>query len=122
MVTGPDFIELQHSCTYRHEQELSKGLSIEQSFAVQQAVRIAPGVSCTVHRNMLTHNSPTKTISPEHENIIQHIILQEHRKVMEELLQGAADDDSFWSLSAFEKGNLWVELVRKHNDSNDSYT
>jgi hypothetical protein len=54
---------------------------------------------------MLTHNSPTKIIGPEHARKIQRIVLNERKKVMEEKLQGAAVDYSFGSLSVFANEN-----------------
>jgi hypothetical protein len=68
VVTGPDYIELMRSGTHHHVQTVDKGkLTIEQTLAVQEAARTAPVVSAAqLRRNMLTHDSPTKTIGPEH--------------------------------------------------------
>jgi hypothetical protein len=64
--TGPDYIELQRSNRHSHGQDYSKGLKEQQIVAVQEAVRTAPGVSASqLRRNMLVHNSPTKTIVPQ---------------------------------------------------------
>jgi hypothetical protein len=122
VVIGPDYIELQRSCSHCHDQEYTNGLTIQQILSIQQAARTAPGVSAAqLRRNMLTHNSPTKTIGPEHARKIQRIVLKEHKKVMEEQLQGAAVDDSFGSLSVFAEENRWSEMVRKHNYPDNSY-
>ncbi len=61
VVMGPDYIELQRSGTHHHVQIVEKGtLTIEQTLAVQEAARMAPGVSAAqLRRNMLTHNSPS---------------------------------------------------------------
>ncbi len=123
VVMGPDYIELQRSGTHHHVQIVGKGkLTIEQMLAVQEAARTAPGVSAAqLRRNMLTHDSPTKTIRPEHECKIQRLIYKEHKKVQQQMLQGAAVDDKFGSLITFVQENRWSELVRKHNDADDPY-
>jgi hypothetical protein len=70
---------------------------------------------------MLTHDSPTKTIGPEYERKFRRLVYKEHKKVHQQMLQGAAVDDKLGSLTTFAEGNSWSELVRKHNDADDPY-
>jgi hypothetical protein len=58
-------------------------------------------------RNLLTQNSLSNIICPEHAHKIQCIVYNEHRKVIEQNLQEAAVDDSYWFLAAFAVENLW---------------
>jgi hypothetical protein len=123
VVTGPDYIELQRSGTHHHVQLTDKKkLTIEQALAVQDAARSAPGVSAAqLRRNLRTHDSPTKNIGPEHARQIQRLVYQERKKVQQKMLGGAVVDDNFGSLTTFADDNRWAELVRKHNDAEDSY-
>ncbi len=97
-------------------------LTIEQRLAVQEAARTAPGVSAAqLRRNMLTHDSPTKTIGPEHARKIQHLVYKERKKKQQQMLQGEVVDDKFGSLTTFAEENRWSERVCKHDDANDPY-
>ncbi len=89
------FIKLQRSSTHHHVRTLTKNkLTIEQLLTVQEAARTAPGVSASqLSRNMLTHDSPSKTISPQHVKKIQSLVYKERKKVQRQMLQGAAVDD-----------------------------
>ncbi len=105
VVTGPDYIKLQlhpPSCTNCGQGETHD----QQTLAVQEAARTAPGVSAAQRRrNMLTHDSQTKTIGPEHERKIQRLVYKERKKVQQRMLQGANVDDKFGSLTTFAEKN-----------------
>ena len=66
VVTGHEFIELQrHGLhdTNSHEKDESKKLTCNQIVSAVEAVKTAPTLSCAVlSRNLLDHDSPTKTI------------------------------------------------------------
>ena len=93
-------------------------VSHQQIIAVQEAVRTAPRVSPSqLRQNLLIHESPTKTIGPQHMRKVQRIVQNERRKVRQVQLQYDLDlDDSFGSLSLFAEKNRWSELVSRHND------
>ena len=123
LLTTPDNITLQRTGEHSHGVSYAKGLSHTQIVAVQEASRSAPKVSpAQLRRNLLTHDSPTKTIGPEHMRRVQRIVQNARRRVQEVQLQYNLDlDDSFGSLSKFAETNRWSELVRKHNDKEDPF-
>jgi hypothetical protein len=57
----------------------------------------------------------------KHARKIQLLAYKERKKVQQQMLQGAAVDDKFGSLTSFAEENRWSELVRKHNDEDDPY-
>jgi len=123
LLTTPDSITLQRTGEHSHGVSYAKGLSHTQIVAVQEASRSAPKVSpAQLRRNLLTHDSPTKTIGPEHMRRVQRIVHTERRRVRQVQLQYQLDlDESFGSLSLFAEKNRWSELVRRHNDRKDPY-
>jgi hypothetical protein len=121
--TGPDYIE--RSNQHSHGQDYSKGLKEQQIVAVQEAVRTAPGVSASqLRRNMLLHNSLTKTIVPQNSHSFYCIVQNEHKLIREAQLhvQRAVVADRFGELTVLAEQNRWSELVRKHNDKDDPIT
>jgi hypothetical protein len=123
LVTSPDLIALQRTGEHSHGVSYAKGLSHQQIIAVQEAVRTAPRVSPSqLRQNLLIHESPTKTIGPQHMRKVQRIVQNERRKVRQVQLQYDLDlDDSCGSLSLFAGKNRWSELVSRHNDQEDPY-
>ncbi len=101
MKTGLDYIELKWRGNHHHVNDLSLGLKHYRTDAVQQAVRIAQGVSAAqLSRNLLMHNILSKTIGPEHVSKIQRLVYNEHRQLTKNLLWVTADD-KLGSLVAF---------------------
>ena len=65
-MTGHEFIELQRHGLHdnnSHDKDDSKNLKYDQIVSVVEAVKTAPTLSGSVlRRNLLDHDSPTKTI------------------------------------------------------------
>ena len=69
VVIGPDFVELQRCGLHdknSHDNDRSKNLTHHQIVSVVEAAKTAPTLSGSVlRRNLMDHNSPTKTIPVE---------------------------------------------------------
>ncbi len=78
---------------------------------------IAPNLSgSAIRRNMLLHDSPSKTIGSEHSLSVMRRARHSRNNLTTKQLGGFMIADSFGSLTEFCIRILWSELVRKHND------
>jgi hypothetical protein len=116
VATGQDYIKLHHE--HHHVHDLSNGLTAGKLLlsSTQPELHLA----YPLLKNLLTHNSPTKTIGQK--ALAQDPVHRLHgtQEVIEHQLQEAAVDDKLGSLVSFAEDNSWSELVLKHNDPDDS--
>jgi hypothetical protein len=74
-VTCQDFIELQRHWLHdkdSHDDDGSKKLKHSQIVSVVEAAKTAPALSSAVlHRNLMVHDSLTKTILPQLQRCVQ---------------------------------------------------
>jgi hypothetical protein len=124
-VTGPDFIELQRHGLHdkdSHDNDGSKKLKYDQIVSVVEAAKTAPTLSGAVlRRNLMDHESPTKTIPPQLERCVQRIVQNVRKQVTHQHLDGFNLKDSFGSLHVLCEANLFSDLMRKHNDPENAY-
>jgi hypothetical protein len=66
-------------------------------------------------------DSPSKKIEAKYLQSVQRRVYTVRKQLMKKLLNGAEIDDSFGALTALCERNYWRELVRKHNDPDDSF-
>ena len=92
IVTGPDFIELQRHGLHdkdSHDNDGSKKLKYDQIVSVVEAAKTAPTLSGAVlRRNLMDHESPTKTIPPQLERCVQRIVQNVRKQVTHQHLDG----------------------------------
>ncbi len=69
-----------------------------------------------IRRNMLLHDSPTKTIGAEHSRCVMQRVRHARKNLTTKQLGGFMIVDSFRSMMEFCIRSSWSELVRKHND------
>jgi hypothetical protein len=102
LVTGPDFIELQRHGLHdkdSHDNDGSKKLKYDQIVSVHEAAKTAPTLSGAVlRRNLLDHDSPTKTIPPQLQRCVQRIVQNVRKQVTQQHVDGFDLEDSFGSL------------------------
>ena len=122
-----EYIELQRS-ELRHQADshavdCSKKLKYNQVVAIREAVVTAPQLSARVlRRNMTLHDSPTKTIPPEHlHSFFGHQVYRARKELCNKQLKGFEIDDTFGTLDQFAGRFLWSDLVDKHNDPLTDY-
>ena len=88
---------------------------------MKEASKTAPTLSSAVlSRNLLEHESPSKTIAPSLSRSVQHI----NYKVCKDMTAkqvGSETDDTFGNLLQFTKDHDFADLMRKHNDQEDQY-
>ena len=102
---------------HSHEEDGSKYLKYEQIIALSEAAITAPNLSGSViYRNMLLHDSPTKTIGAEHSRSVMQRVRHARKNLTTKQLGGFMIADSFGSLTEFCIRSSWSELVRKHKD------
>ena len=125
VVTGDDFVELQRCGLHdrnSHDNDRSKKLTHQQIVAVVEAAKTAPTLSGTVlRRNLMDHNSPTKTIPVELKRCVQRRVNRVRREMTAQHLDGFELSDTFGSLTTFCAENLFSTLMLKHNDAADPY-
>jgi hypothetical protein len=126
LVRCNDFMELQRSELRHqadsHEQDCSKRLKYAQMVAIREAVVTAPQLSAVqLRRNMLQHDSPTKTIPPELLRSVRHQVYRTRKELGARQLKGFELDDSFGKLQEFADTHMWSTLVLKHNDPEDDF-
>jgi hypothetical protein len=84
---------------------------------LSEAAITAPNLSgSAIRRNMLFHDSPSKTIGAEHSRSVMRRVRHARKNLTTKQLGGFMIADSFWSLTEFCIRSSWSELVRKHND------
>ena len=74
-----------------------------------------------LHRNLLDHDSPTKTIPQQLQRCVQRIVQNVCKQVNQQHLDGFNLNDSFGSLHVLCETNSFSDLMRKHNDPQDAY-
>jgi hypothetical protein len=94
LVMAGDYVELQRREHSSHVEDGSKRLKYDQMVATREAVMTAPQLSAPILcRNMLLHDSPTKTILPEHMHCFQYQVYHTSRKLCAKQLKGFEIDD-----------------------------
>ena len=125
VVTCPDFIELQrHGLHDRnsHDKDESKTLKYEQIVSVVEAVKTTPRHSGAVlHRNLLDHDSPTRTIPVQLKRCVECLVYSARKDMTKQQLDRFKLKDSFGSLTDFSQQILFLALMCKHNDPEDAY-
>ncbi len=74
-----------------------------------------------LRRNLLDHDSPTKTIPPQLQRCVQRIVQNVRKQATQQHEDGFDLKDSFGSLHVLCETNLFSDLMRKHNDLQDAY-
>ena len=125
VVVGPDFVELQRCGLHdknSHDNDRSKKLTHQQIVSVVEAAKTAPTLSGSVlRRNLMDHNSPTKTIPVELKRCVQRRVNRVRKEMTTQHLDGFELCDTFGSLVGFCEKNLFSTLMLKHNDAADPY-
>ena len=81
--------------------------------AIREAAITALQLSAAMLRRYMTmHDSPTKTIVPEHLRIFRHQVYRTRKALGVKQLKGFELNDSFGKMEAFADTNFWSELVR----------
>ena len=105
-----------------HDNDGSKKLKYDQIVSVHEAAKTAPTLSGAVlRRNLLDHDSPTKTILQQLQRCVQRIVQNVRKQVTQQHVDGFDLKDSFGSLHVLCASNLFSDLMRKHNDPQDAY-
>ena len=125
VVVGPDFVELRRCGLHdkkSHDNNRSKKLTHQQIVSVVEAAKTAPTLSGSVlRRNLMDHNSPTKTIQVELKRCVQRRVNRVRKEMTTQHLDGFELCDTFGSLVVFCEKNLFSTLMLKHNDAADPY-
>ncbi len=99
-----------------------KKLKYNKIVSVVEAVKTALTLSSSVfRRNLLDHDSPTKTIPPQLQCCVQRIVQNVRKQVTKQHLDNVNLKDSFGSLHVLCETNLFSGLMRKHNDPENAY-
>jgi hypothetical protein len=102
---------------HSHDEDGSKYLKYEQIISLSEAAITAPNLSgSAIRRNMLLHDSPSKTIAPEHRRSVMRRVRHARKNFTAKQLGGFIIADNFGSLTEFCNRSVWSEAVRKHND------
>ena len=105
VVTGHEFIELERYGLHNrnsHETDESKTLTYQQIVSVVEAAKTAPTLSGTVlRRNLMDHNSPTKTIPVQFMRCVQRRVSSVRKELTKQHVDGFELTDSFGSLTTF---------------------
>ncbi len=124
LVTGLKFIELQRHGLHdkdSHDNDGSKKLKYDLSVSVHEAAKTAPTLSGAVlRRNLMDHDSPTKTISLQLQRCVQRIVQNVRKQVTQQHVDGFDLKDSFGSLHVLCATNLFSDIMRKPNDPQDA--
>jgi hypothetical protein len=105
-----------------HETDKSKYVKYNQIISLTEAAVTAPNLSAAViRRNMLLHESPTKTISVQHRHSVTRRVRCARKNMTAKQLGCVIMEDSFGGLTDFCSSRTWPELVRKHHDPMDDY-
>ena len=96
---------------------IPKTLMYEQIVSVVEAIKTAPTLSGAVlRRNLLDHESPTKTIPAQLKRCVERHVYSCRKDMTKQQLDGYALTDSFGSLTVFSEINLFSALLRKQNN------
>ena len=124
VVTGPNFIELQRCGLHdknSHDKDKSKTLTYAEINSVVEAVKTAPTLpGSDIRRNLLDHDSLTKSIPVQLKRCVDRRVYSARKNMTKTQLDGYELNDSFGSLTVFPKINLFSNLMRKHNDPEDT--
>ena len=105
-----------------HANDGSKYLTYDQIISVSDAVVATPAVSGAVlRRNMLMHDSLTKSNPAERTRSVQHRVYKVRKELTQKQLDGLVVSYSFGDLSSFTRRNVFSELLGRHNDPEDAY-
>ncbi len=96
---------------HSHDEDCSKYFKYDQIISVSEA-------AITIRKNMLLHDSPSKTIAPEHHRSVMRRVRHARKDLTAKQLGGfiIADNFKFGSLTEFSNRSMWSEAVRKHKD------
>ena len=87
-----------------------------------EAAKTEPTLSGSVlRRNLMDHNSPTKSIPVEVKRCVQRRVNRVRKEMTKQHLDGFELSDSFGALTVFCEQNLFSTLMLKHNDADDPY-
>ena len=115
-MTGHDFIELQRHGPHdknSHDKDESKTLKYDPIVSVVEAVKTAPTLSGSVlRRNLLDHDSPTKTIPVHLKQCVERRVYSCRKDMTKKQLEGFKLNDSFGSLTVFIENNKFLALMR----------
>ena len=101
---------------HSHDEDGSKYLKYEQIISLSETAITAPNLSgSAIRRNMLLHNSPTKTIGAEHSRSVMRRVRHARKDLTAKQLGGFIIADNFGTLTEFCNRSVWAEAVRKHN-------
>jgi hypothetical protein len=70
---------------------------------------------------MTLHDSPTKTIPPEHLRSFGHQVYRARKELCTKQLKGFEIDDTYGTLDQYAERFLWSDLVNQHNDPTNDY-
>ncbi len=102
---------------HSHEEDGSKYLKYDQIISLSEAAITAPNLSgSAIRRNMLLHDSPTKTIGAEQSRCVMRRVRHALKNLTTKQLCGFMIANSFCSLTEFCTRSSWSELVCKYND------
>jgi hypothetical protein len=89
--------------------------------SLSEAAVTAPNLSAAViRRNLLMHESPTKTIGVQHHHSVSRSVRRACKNMTAKQLGSVIMDDCFGATD-FCSRRAWPELVHKHNDPTDDY-
>ena len=87
---------------HSHDEDGSKYLKYDQIISLSEAANKAPNLSCSaICRNMLLHDSPSKTIAPEHRRSVMRRVRHARKDLKAKQLGGFIIADNFGSLTEF---------------------
>jgi len=87
---------------HSHDEDGSKYLKYDQIISLSEAVITAPNLSCSaIRRNTLLHDSPSKTIAPEHRQSVMRRVRHARKDLTAKQLGGFIIADNFGSLTEF---------------------
>jgi hypothetical protein len=99
---------------HSHDEDGSKYLKYVQIISLSEAAITEPNLSgSAIRRNMLLHDSPSKTIGAEHRRSVMRRVRLGHasKNLTTKQLGGFMIADSFGSLTEFCISSSWSELV-----------
>ena len=89
---------------HSHDEDGSKYLKYDQLISLSEAAITAPNLSSSaIRRNMLLHDSPSKTIAPEHSRSVMRRVRHARKDLTAAVRQlgGFIFGDNFGSLTEF---------------------
>jgi hypothetical protein len=108
---GEGILILEHCGLHNvhsHEEDGSKYLKYDQIISLSEAEITAPNLSCSaLLRNILLHDSPTKTIGAEHSRRVMRRVRHARKTLTTKQLCGFMIADRFGSLMEFWQESLF---------------